>query len=72
MAELVIAPRSRQGMGKYRRFCRWSHVADALPARPVRGADVCAGPLTATAAVLTLYSMLVYLKAAWPYLTGRA
>lgn len=27
--------------------------------------------LTAAAAVLTLYSMLLYLKAAWPYLTAR-
>ena len=62
------------GLGKYKTILQMVGLSLMLYRHPLVGVPVyVAGVwLTASAAALTLYSMLSYLRAAWPYLSGRA
>ncbi|MFO1399848.1 MAG: CDP-diacylglycerol--glycerol-3-phosphate 3-phosphatidyltransferase [Steroidobacteraceae bacterium] len=62
------------GMGKYKTILQMVGLSLMLYRHDIAGLPVYAAGtwLTASAAVLTLYSMLVYLRAAWPYLTRGA
>jgi CDP-diacylglycerol--glycerol-3-phosphate 3-phosphatidyltransferase len=62
------------GMGKYKTILQMVGLSLMLYRHDLFGVPTYmpGAWLTATAAVLTLYSMLVYLKAAWPYLTARS
>jgi CDP-diacylglycerol--glycerol-3-phosphate 3-phosphatidyltransferase/cardiolipin synthase len=59
------------GLGKYKTILQMVGLSLMLYRHDIAGLPVYAAGtwLTASAAVLTLYSMLVYLRAAWPYLT---
>jgi CDP-diacylglycerol--glycerol-3-phosphate 3-phosphatidyltransferase len=75
MAELGYRAKvAVSGMGKYKTILQMVGLSLMLYQHHLFGVPVYAPGvwLTVTAAALTLYSMLVYLKAAWPYLTGRA
>ncbi len=63
------------GLGKYKTILQMVGLSLMLYRHDLFGVVPVYTPgtwLTATAAVLTLYSMLVYLRSAWPYLTDRA
>jgi CDP-diacylglycerol--glycerol-3-phosphate 3-phosphatidyltransferase len=61
------------GLGKYKTILQMVGLSLMLYRHDIAGLPVyMAGTwLTATAAVLTLYSMLAYLRTAWPHLTSR-
>ncbi len=62
------------GLGKYKTILQMVGLSLMLYRHDILGLPVYAVGtwLTASAAVLTLYSMLLYLQAAWPYLVRRA
>ena len=61
------------GLGKYKTILQMFGLSFMLYRHPIFGLPTYRPGvwLTVSAAVLTLYSMLLYLRAAWPYLTDR-
>jgi CDP-diacylglycerol--glycerol-3-phosphate 3-phosphatidyltransferase len=75
MAELGYRAKvAVSGLGKYKTILQMVGLSFMLYRHDIVGLPVYGLGiwLTGTAAVLTLFSMLVYLRAAWPYLTDRA